>query len=618
MVNKIKSSYKIKTCIIFVAAILIRLLNPTTPAFTASVYEYISAITLILLWLYGTNKKIFTSRKYTNFELLGFGLFSLFSTLSYIYGKEISLHDINLYMGTYCVFSFVVNFNLAKYGKQIIEYLITHKKSKPIKNKFLAKQISSNNFLFYFMFLFAIYLVVLVVNYPGVLMYDPMIQIMQIFNIPNAVTSQANLIDPEQFITTHHPFIHTMLIKLFLYIGDLLGSLDVGMFLYALLQITIMALAIARLLVYVHKYFSNRGILAWLFIFSLNPIVLMYTGLMVKDTLFAVLFMLFGIKFYEYIKENTVMQNKKWTASFLVITILCSFFRNNFFYAAFLTFLTLLIRKKDKTLFKTFAIYLCIYFMYTSVLIPGLGVSSGSIREAISVPFQQTANYAKYYDVTEEEKEAISNILDFETTKLYQHPEVSDLIKNTYNKNATTEDLVNYFTTWVKMFFKHPLAYFDAYFNQFYGYFSTRPYFSASYYLEPNLAARQKLIETGVSLTETVPFLAVKQTFSIGLIILSVIPGLYLINNSGIYIWIIITGITILQKSRKKNLIWFYLPYILYFATLLLSPANASIEYRYMFPYLIALPILIAPIREINQTKQNIDQNNGASPLLVL
>ena len=600
------------TAIIFFIAIIIRQLDPLTLKFSPMLWEVVAAITLVCIWVYGKRKQIFTKQKNTKSELFCFGIFSLFVTLSYIYWPCNSLHDANLAMGIYCLISLPTNFFLAKYGYQVLQHFLVNTKEKPLKTNFLARQIAANNFWFYFAVLFICYLAWLIINYPGALMYDPMVQIMQIYKIPNITTSQVNLIDPNQFITTHHPFAHTMLIKFTLTIGEWMGSLDAGMFIYGLLQITMMALGIAYLLKYAHKFFTNRWMLAWLLIFSLNPIILMYSALMTKDTLFAVFFALFALKFYEYIQDNTITKNKAWAISFIAITLLCSLFRNNFFYAALLSFIILLIVKKDKRFFAIFAIYMCIYCAYTYVLVPGLGVTNGSIREVISVPFQQTANYAKYYEVTAEEKEAISKILDFEHSKEYYRPDVSNPVKNTYNKDATTKDLVDYFVTWGKMFFKHPLAYFDAYFNQFYGYFSPKIYYTTHYALDPTLDARAELIENGIAISETMPFMPVKEAVDLIMIAASVVPVVYLINNAGIYIWIILTAIALLCKKQKKHLVWLYLPFLLYFATLLISPANATLEYRYMFPYLIAMPILIAPIRETRQQTLASEETENA------
>lgn len=582
---------------VFLTAAILCLLNPTTFEYYASIWELTGAITLLWIWSYGAAKKIFHPRKSTKLEHICFAIVALFTTLSYLYFRCFSLHNMNLTMAIYCVISLSVNYVVAKYAYQLLLHFMTTTNTKPVKNTFLRKQLQKNNFWFYFAFLLIPYLAILVINYPGSIMYDPMIQILQIYKIPNIVTSYVNLVDPNEFITTHHPVIHTMLIKLFLSIGEAFGSLDLGIFFYSLFQIILMALGIAYLLKYVRKYFTDRWMLAWLLVFSLNPIVLMYSSLMTKDTLFAVLFALFGIKFFEYIKDENLLRDKKWVTSFLIVTVLCSIFRNNFFYAAFLTFVILLIVKKDKRLLSLFAIYFCIYGLYTYVLIPGLGFTGGSIREAISVAFQQTANYAKYYGVTAEEKEIISKILDYDVLVKYERPDVSNYIKDTFNKNATTKELADYFILWAKMFFKHPLAYFDAYFNQFYGYFASHLYNASFYRLPETLESREFLINAGVNLSATMPFMAEKELLSNLLMLVNWLPALYLINSAGLYIWVIMAAVATLFKRKDKQTILFYLPFLLYFGTLLLSPANATLEYRYMFPYLIAMPILIAPIR---------------------
>ena len=44
-------------------------------------------------------------------------------------------------------------------------------------------------------------------------------------------------------------------------------------------------------------------------------------------------------------------------------------------------------------------------------------INEGSIKEALSIPFMQTARYVVAYDseVTEEERNAINNVLEYDT-----------------------------------------------------------------------------------------------------------------------------------------------------------------------------------------------------------
>ena len=102
-----------------------------------------------------------------------------------------------------------------------------------------------------------------------------------------------------------------------------------------------------------------------------------------------------------------------------------------------------------------------------------LGVADGSRKEMLSIPFQQTARYLKEYpdDVTESEENAIEKILDYGSLAENYNPEISDHVKDTFNNSATTQDMVNYFKAWVSMFLRHPDVYFQATFNNTYGYY---------------------------------------------------------------------------------------------------------------------------------------------------
>ena len=61
----------------------------------------------------------------------------------------------------------------------------------------------------------------------------------------------------------------------------------------------------------------------------------------------------------------------------------------------------------------------------------------------LSIPFQQTARYLVTYpdDVTPEEMEAISRVIDVEHAKANYDPRLSDAVKDTTNPEMTGEDL---------------------------------------------------------------------------------------------------------------------------------------------------------------------------------
>ena len=63
---------------------------------------------------------------------------------------------------------------------------------------------------------------------------------MQFFHIDNKYSTYSILLDPSVIITNHHPVIHTLLLGSMVKIGTLLGSVNIGLFLYSIIQILIL------------------------------------------------------------------------------------------------------------------------------------------------------------------------------------------------------------------------------------------------------------------------------------------------------------------------------------------------------------------------------------------
>ena len=96
--------------------------------------------------------------------------------------------------------------------------------------------------------------------------------------------------------TTHHPLMHTFLIRQFLLLGDLLGSPEIGMSLFALTQMVILASIMACSCQLIARITgSNKwGFIgaAFFAIFPTHPIM---SVCMTKDVLFSAFFLLFTI-----------------------------------------------------------------------------------------------------------------------------------------------------------------------------------------------------------------------------------------------------------------------------------------------------------------------------------
>lgn len=125
--------------------------------------------------------------------------------------------------------------------------------------------------------------------------------------------------------------------------------------------------------------------------------------------------LIYIIKLYQFIKYDN---NFKSVLLFMFLIILVILLRNNGIYLVLLSFPFVFFVKKN--LRKTVIVMIICTLLFNSwygKLLIYLEIPSESIREMLSIPFQQTARYVKYYsdEVTAEEREVIDKILTYDT-----------------------------------------------------------------------------------------------------------------------------------------------------------------------------------------------------------
>ena len=95
--------------------------------------------------------------------------------------------------------------------------------------------------------------------------------------------------------------------------------------------------------------------------------------------------------------------------------ILLILFRNNGIYVVLLSFpfLILISRKFWKLLLLMLLITLGLFTTYSKVILPYFKITPGSIREMLSIPFQQTARLVKYHenDISLEDRNIIDKVI---------------------------------------------------------------------------------------------------------------------------------------------------------------------------------------------------------------
>ena len=418
---------------------------------------------------------------------------------------------------------------------------------------------------------------------------DPSFQILQYFGIDNKYSTYVNLIDKNVILTNHHPVIHTLLIGSCLKIGlSLFNSTNIGLFIYSIIQIMILASTLSYTIKFMKELNLNiKYRLTCLIIYAFVPVFAFYAMSPVKDVIFGCLIILYIISIYKFIKTKDKLAIKDIIKE-IILLILITLFRNNGFHIIILSFPFLLLIGR-KNIFKyTTIILIVITFQlsFNNIILPYFKITPGSIRETLSIPFQQTARYVKEHknEVTKKEKNVIDKVLGYDDLADRYKPEIADPVKNDFNKDSTKNDLNNYFKTWLKQLKKHPITYVEATINNTYGYFypvKTNWYIYTKYnptineygfnYNFNNLNTLRDILS---SFGKIFPY----------------IPIIGLIVNIGFGTWIILFMLSYLIYKKKYKELIYLIPSLIVLLVCVASPVNTY--FRYALPNIFALPTM--------------------------
>lgn len=315
------------------------------------------------------------------------------------------------------------------------------------------------------------------------------------------------------------------------------------------------------------------------------PVFPFYAMTPLKDVLFCCFIIIYIIKIAEYIDRDQYE-----SFSMIILFLLIILFRNNGFHILLFSipFLLLLKSKNRIKLVFHFLFIIVFYISYHHAILPYFKVTPSSPREALSVPFQQTARYVLEHEkeVTEKEKGEIDNILGYDTLKYRYDPEKADDVKNKFNPHSTKKDMKKYFKVWYEQFKKHPLTYLEATLNNTYGYYY--PLTSDWYiYTKYNEVLKEHQFSYHYNNLGTLRFVLI-----IFGVLFPLLPIIGLFVNIGFSTWILLFMIFYLIYKKKYKNILPYLPSILVFMVCLVSPVNTY--FRYMLPNIFAMPVMLA------------------------
>lgn len=454
-----------------------------------------------------------------------------------------------------------------------------------------------NPFLFQWAVIMGIWLIHLILRYPGIMSYDNAQQLEFYFGYETFTTAQ--------------PIFHTVLFGFFVQLGLWMGSANIGLFLFVVFQSLVMSCILAYSLTVMEK----SGIPCWLRLLSLGiycfvPYYAGYASFPIKDYLYTAFFVLLLLLYIEWFLDGGDAWTKKrigvWTLAGCLVILL----RNNGIYiyvpvAVYIAAAELKhIGKKEKqergrlvgkVILGLILPLATAWTMNTAVTVCW-NVQKDSPKEMFSLPFQQTARYVRDYgnEVTEEEREAISAVLDYETLPDIYMPMTADPVKTTYHAGGT-EELAAYFKTWFAQFLKHPFCYVEATWNQNYYIFS--PNIDNIVYNKDCTVAGDDMEDKGIK--ELIEFKVPEKMHGLCAIMVSFysllhrLPVINILSNVAFYIILLFVFTFYFLRDKQNKALWVLMPLWLTLLIILASPQIQN-QPRYAFPIIYSMPSVAA------------------------
>ena len=456
---------------------------------------------------------------------------------------------------------------------------------------------------------------ILCMLYPGTLINDSWGQLQQVMIQRHG----------EYNIGSHHPIIDTFFMAvIILPLAVKASKWHLAFFVYVVLQAVFTSLTLAYTLKYAKNKLklNNRFLLIFMIIYCVVPIIPLSVQTISKDALSAWIYVLFIVKFIELIRtKGESLKDKKELISLVFITILCTLTKKVELYVVLISlFICLFISKGcRKQIVLVILINIVLMYLVMPMVYFTFSIKKSGKQEMLSIPFQQTALYVITYpdEVTDEEKDVISKVLEYDKLKEQYHADNADYVKG-YTPRADNKAYSEYTKTWIKMFFKHPGVYFKAFYSMIAGWFSNfeyKPLTNMNHHSQLNASIipedtwkRKELFENTTNVVDkiydtlyNIPIIGVVFTYGFYCFMMPI----YFITY-----WLI----EYIKKNNKVKWSWVaVIPMVLSLALgCFLAPVSTHIEgRRYLYP--ITYTIIVTLMWCIYVKKYNLNEKGDSN-----
>lgn len=426
-------------------------------------------------------------------------------------------------------------------------------------------------------------------NFPGVMTPDSISQYSQAMGLTG--------------YSDHHPFAHTLLIKLFLSLGmALFDNVYAAIACYTVFQMVLMALLLCYCLCVLYRYGAGKKLcFLFLIFYACVPYNGSFAVTMWKDVLFSGFLLLFVLCIYRLLHLYTSggrLKNQPGLLALLLISgLLVCLFRSNGLYVFLITtpFLVIVLRREWKLLLPGLLAIAALALCIKGPVYDALGVAEPAFSESLSIPAQQIARVV--YEgraLTQEQIDLLEKTVDYDSIADYYQPELSDPVKALiqYGHPEYLEAHKGaYLQLWLQLGLRYPLDYWNAFVDQTRGYW---------YPGEPGLTVNESISPndvglTGQSVLSGTPAWKVVEILNK---LYTIFPLYGLLYSIGAFTWAAVFWcVNCVLNGRKRNFLLF-IPFFALILTLCLATPVAA-DLRYAYPLILSMPLLLCAGLEV-------------------
>lgn len=389
--------------------------------------------------------------------------------------------------------------------------------------------------------------------------------------------------------TNHHPYWHTVTIGLFMSIGGwLFGDANAAAATYSVFQSLIMAATFAYAVVTLYQYRVPKGWVILTFAaFAFLPHHITYSCTVWKDVPFGAAVLILVVSMFRIMRGVGKSRVLNYVL-FAVGGIGTGIMRSNGLAAMIAAFLILALffRKRCRQLLLPWLGAIVICWAMTGPVLDALNVSSVNFIEGLSVPLQQVARaITNGGDLTEEETEKISRLLDIEQVPQMYNEECVDAIKDMigYKERIYLEENKGeYLKVWLDIGLRYPWEYVEAWVEETKGYWNGGyEYYIYAQYVSEN--------EFGMYMVEQNNLIhdLMKAYFTLTRETVFFEP----IQSVGLNIWVL-SMLCFLNMVRGRREFLLTMPVLAVVFTLWLT-TPVFCEYRYAYSIFTTMPFLL-------------------------